>query len=124
MFFSKKNKKHDIHLENISRYQEAIEVIRYYIAVEEWENATNGIQEIKIKENSAYKDLLEKIDNDGKFNENEKNKTIQSYQKRVQKINQLEQLLNKKEHIFKEKEEKERFKIRFKKIKIELDTLL
>ena len=124
MFFSKKNKKHDIHLENILRYQEAIEVIRYYIAVEEWKNAANGIQEIKIKENSAYKDLLEKIDNDGNFNENEKNKTIQNYNKRVKKINQLEELLHKKEDAFKEKEEKERFKIRFKKIKIELDTLL
>ncbi len=124
MFFSKKNKKHDINLANISRYKEAIEVIDYYIAVEEWENAHTALQEIKTKENFAYKELLQKIDNDGRFNPNEKNKTIKSYQKRVKHISSREDVLQKKEAIFKEKAEKERFKIRFKKIKIELDKLL
>lgn len=123
MFFTKK-KKHDIHLENISRYQEAIEVIDYYIAVEEWENAKKAIKEIKLKESEAYKQLLEKIDNDGKFDEKEKNKTIQNYQKRVQNVTKRELELQKKENLFREKEEKERFKVRFKKIKTELDKLV
>ncbi|MCH2188676.1 serine/threonine-protein phosphatase [Candidatus Gracilibacteria bacterium] len=123
MFF-KKDKKHTPELQNIKRYNEAIEVIRYYIAVEEWESAQKGITEIKNKEQKAYRELIEKLENEGNLNENEKNKTIKDYNTRAKNIAKLEQILNAKKEIFDAKQEKQRFKVRFKKIKQELDTLV
>ena len=128
-FFRKKTQEE---IANIKNFNQAIKTIKMFIASSEWEKAEKAIDEIKQKEKKAFENLVEWLVKDiDKKSDVERfwiNKTKEKYKKTFEdRIKLLEKLKNKKDTLEKkyiEKQEIERFKIRFKKIKEELEHLI
>ncbi len=128
-FFRKKTPEE---IASIKSFNEAIKTIKIFIATSEWEKADKAIEEIKQKEKKAFENLIESlIENIDKKSEIEKlsieqtkEKYKKTYENRIKKLEKLKIKKDKLEKKYFEKQEKERFKIRFKKIKEELEHLI
>jgi len=128
-FFRKKTAEE---IASIKNFNEAIKTIKIFIATSEWKKADKAIEEIKQKEKKAFEDLVESLMKDiDKKSETEKlaiEKTKEKYKKtfedRIKKLEKLKEKKDKLEKKYIEKQEIERFKIRFEKIKEELERLI
>jgi len=122
-FFNKKKK---INAEEIKAFDWAIKAIEIYIALSEWSKAKKAIDEIKVKEKESLTSLLEKIslEKDQALAEKQKKKETKEYKKKEKKITSLKNKIEKLEAKYIKNAEKERFKIRFSKIKDEIDILI
>ncbi len=125
-------KKTQEEIANIKNFNQAIKTIKIFIATSEWEKADKAIDEIKQKEKKAFEWLIEwlvkDIENKSDVERFWIDKTREKYRKTYDnRINILNKLKNKKDKLEKkyiEKQEKERFKIRFEKIREELEHLI
>ena len=121
--FGKKHKKAP---EEIKRYKDAIKMINFFMATYDWEKVKQAIDEIREKEISWYKELIQKISDDerGKYGKQAIIKQKNIYDKRITEFDSLELKLNNEKRKYDDKIEKERFKIRFKTIKEQLKKLI
>jgi GTPase involved in cell partitioning and DNA repair len=119
--FLNKNK---INSKSIKEFSDAIKAINFFMLTLEWEKAEKAILEIKQKEKKSLNILLEKID-DKKIENSQKtkDKLAKENKKNLEKLSKLEEKLNKKRKVYNEKREEEKFKIKFKKVKEEIETL-
>jgi inorganic triphosphatase YgiF len=118
-------KKTQVDETKIQSYKDAVEAVEIFMQIYEWEKAKNALFEIKSKEKSSLDHLIEKIDEEDNVHaEQEKAKLMSDYKKKEAQLAKLEEKLNKEEEKYKEASEKEKFKVRFKKIKDEIENLV
>lgn len=124
--FSKKNK--DIKTQDIKAFNWAKKAIEAFILLSEWAKARKALEEITFKENEWLNKSLNKIKEefaeDSIKLEKEKKKKIDIFNKREKQISKLRKKLDILEAKYIDNLSKERFKIRFKKIKIEINNLI
>lgn len=116
LFWKRKTK---IDVQNIRNYQWAIKSIKFFIATQDWEKAKTWIYEIKWKEESAFKSLVEKISV-----EKEIKKQKKVYDKKIKEIKKLIEEIDDKEHEYNQKKEAEKFKVKFVQVREKLDELI
>jgi len=117
MFLFKRKK--NIDLEKIKNFNDALKAIKAFIYLEEWDKWKEAIENLREIEKSAYDELVYKIRDN--YREVAKNKKI--YDKKVLQLDKLKNLLGLKERLYEQKVERERFKVRFNKIKQEITKL-
>ncbi len=124
--FWNKNKKIDTW--EIKQFKDAIRTIISFIALSEWPKARKAIEEIEQKENEwlnkAIEEIKTRLENQSDKIEIEKAKYVKIFQKRQKQIIKQKNILNKLESEYTKKIAKERFKIRFQKIKNEITNLI
>lgn len=122
--FLKKNKK--VNANEIKEFDSAIKAIEIFIALSDWPNAKRAIDEIISKEKDALNKFLEKLDNEDSNSENKKlwETKRKEFKKKEAVINKLKLKIEKLEEKYIKKTEIERFRIRFGKIKSEIDSLI
>ena len=122
-FFRKKN----FNAEKVWEFNSALKAIELFIMLSEWEKARNALKEVEFKEKDSLSIVLDKIDKmDDKewLNEKQKVDLTNELKKKQKKLNTLFEKLEKKEELYNKKVETERFKIRFRKIKDEIELLM
>lgn len=124
--FWNKNKKIDTW--EIKQFNDAIRTIKSFIVLSEWPKARKAIEEIEQKENEWLNKAIEEIkirleDKPDRI-EIEKSKYVKIFQKRQKEIIKLKNSLSKLEIEYTKRIAKERFKIRFQKIKNEITNLI
>ena len=128
-FFRKKTQEE---IANIKNFNEAIKTIKMFIATSEWKKADKAIEEIKEKEKKAFESLIEwlvkdienKSDVERFWIDKTREKYRKTYDERLKKLEKLKIKKDKLEKKYIEKQEIARFKIRFEKIKEELEHLI
>ncbi len=106
--------------EKVKSFKDAIKAIDVYIYLENWDKAILAISEVKDKEKQSFEDLKAKYSNDIKKIE----EITKTYNKNIQIIDKLKKKLELKKLNYEKKREEELFKLKFKKIKDELNDLL
>lgn len=139
-------KKKQVELDKIRDYKQAINAIRIFGVLEEWENAYNSINEVRRKEEEAYRKVMREIDIVSTWNENtvlpenidntaantpkvimsykEKEKLTSDYDDRIKQLKEIEEDLKENEKKAKEKNEEKRFKLRIKNLEKDISYLL
>ena len=112
-------RKKEIKLENVKTFKDALKVIKTYIYLEEWTKVKAAIEDIKKKEEEAFKELEYKIRDD--FTEVQKQRKI--YEKNMTLVEKLEKSYEIKKIKYDRKVDSARFKVRFNKIKQEIKKL-
>ncbi len=122
--FLKKNKKIDTN--EVKAFDSAVKAIEVFIAISEWWNAKKAIEEILYKETDALNKFLENYESEDISLENKKfiDKERKEYKRKEKIITNLKTNVNKLENKYIKVEEGKRFKIRFEKIKKEIDSLI
>lgn len=115
MFGSKKH----IDTQKINTFNDAVRAIKAYIYLSEWSKARSAINDIKQKEEVAYRDLEEKIKDNFKLISPQK----KIYEKNFKIIENLERNYEIKKIKYERHIEWERFKVRFKSIKNEIQKI-
>ena len=124
-FFRKKK----VDRQNIKAFDGALKAINVFIVLSEWSKAKKAIEEIEYKEKKSLTIKLERLEKEkitdwGLENELERKNLTEDLKLKIKKLEKLTLLLNKKEEIYNERIKKERFKIRFHKMRIEIDLLI
>ena len=111
--------------EGIRRYSDAIKSIKTLSYLKEWEKAKNLIKEIKSVEKTALDNLLDKLEKewDELSIEWYKKKQLSEFKKKEKQLEKILENINDNEKKYIEERNKEKFKIRFKKIKNEIELL-
>jgi len=111
--------------QTIRRYEDAIKSIKTLSYLKEWEKAKNVIKEIKTIEKKWFDNLLNTLEKEwDELNiESEKKKQLKIYQKKESQLEKILIKINEQERKYIEKRNNEKFKIRFKKIKNEIELL-
>lgn len=112
--------------ESIKEFDGAIRAINIFIMLSEWEKAKKALKEIEYKEKNSLNlilDELDKMDDKEWINEKEKIALTDKFKIKLKKLEKITKNLEKKEEKYNKRVEKERFKIRFKKIKDEVEIL-
>jgi serine phosphatase RsbU (regulator of sigma subunit) len=118
-------KKTQVDETKIQSYKDAVEAVEIFMQIYEWEKSRNALFEIKSKEKSSLDELIQKIDSEDSLQaEHEKAKLMIDYKKKEKQLAKLEVELNVKEEKYKDASEKEKFKVRFQKIKDEIENLI
>jgi len=112
-------KKKQVNLELIHTLGDALKAIKTYIYLLEWEKAYSAIEDIKEKEESAFRELEYKIKDD--FKELQKQRKI--YEKNKAIISKIEKQYEIKKIKYDRRIEAQRFKVRFDSIKKEIKKL-
>ena len=121
-------KKKQVNSREVKAFDSALKAIKLFMVLSEWEKAKKALSEIGFKEKESLKEALNKLDNSSELDyddiEKEKITLSDKLKERLNKLSKLEIELKKKQESYNIKIEKERFKIRFNKIKHEIDSLL
>ncbi|MDD3144722.1 MAG: PP2C family protein-serine/threonine phosphatase [Candidatus Gracilibacteria bacterium] len=122
--FLKKKKKIDTN--EVKAFDSAVKAIEVFIALSEWGNAKKAIEEILYKETEALNKFLEKYESENITLDAKKliEKERKEYKRKEKIIANLKTNVDKLENKYIKKEEGERFKVRFEKIKNEIDSLI
>ena len=112
-------RKKQIDVQKINNFNDAVKAIKAYIYLSEWSKAKSAIDDIKQKEEQAYRELEERIKDNFKLVSQQK----KVYEKNVKIIWKLERDYEIKKIKYDRRVEWERFKIRFKSIKNEIQKL-
>ncbi len=124
--FSFLNKKKKIDPNQVKAFDSAVRAIEVFIALSDWPNAKRAIDEILYKEKEALNRFLEKFEwewsnlADRKLAEKER----KSYKNKEKTILKLKDKIHDLEEKYIKVAEIERFKVRFSKIKSEIDLLI
>lgn len=120
------SKNKNIDTQEVKAFDSAVKAIDIYIALSEWAKARKAVEEILYKEKESLNEYLEKIsqENDELISKKLKEKEKKDFSKKEKIIEKLKTKIEKQEAIYIKKIEKERFKIRFKKIKDEVSQLV
>jgi len=116
MFGNKKQ----VNLEQIKSFKDAIKAIKTYIYLEEWEKAKKSIDNIRLKESEAFKELEAKIRDDYRALGRER----KIFDKNLSIILKLEKKYEIAKVKYERSIESKRFKIRFDSVKKELQKLV
>ncbi len=122
MFWFWKKKK-EINSEKIKWFNRALKAIKTFIFIEDWKKTYAAIEEVKIKEKEAYEALMIKISDSDKIDLQEKEKHTSIFNKKIKELDKLKEIAQQKEEIIKRKIDDKRFKIRFERIKREVNSL-
>jgi serine phosphatase RsbU (regulator of sigma subunit) len=118
-------KKTQVDETKIQSYKDAVEAVEIFMMLFEWEKSRNALFEIKSKEKSSLDQLVKKIDEEDNIQaEHEKAKLMSDYKKKEIQLTKLEHKLDEAEKKYQDASEKEKFKVRFQKIKDELWNLI
>ena len=79
-------RKKEIKIDNVKTFKDAVKVIKTYVYLQEWEKASQAIQDIRKKEETAFKELEYKIRDD--YSEIQKQRRI--YDKNMHLIEKIE----------------------------------
>lgn len=111
--------------ESIKRYEDAVKSIKILILIKEWEKAKEVIREIKKAEKNWLDKLLTALQNgwDELSTESEKRKQLKIFTKKEEQLEKLSYKINNYETKYNERINIERSKIRFKKIKWDIELL-
>lgn len=122
--FLKKKKKVDT--KEVKAFDSAVRAIEVFIALSDWANAKKATDEILFKEKEALNKFLEKYENENSTPEDKKKseKERKSYKNKEEIIKKLKIKITKLEDKYVKIAEEERFKVRFTKIKSEIDSLI
>ncbi len=113
----------------IKKYEDAIKSIKILIILKEWKETEKAIIEIKKMEKNAFNNLLEKLEKELKDRweeilfENEKKKQLKLHNKKEIELHKLLEKSKNEEKQYNKKIDEAKFKIRFKRIKYEVETL-
>lgn len=124
--FSFLNKKKKVDPNQVKAFDSAVRAIEVFIALSDWPNAKRAIDEILYKEKEALNRFLEKFEwewsnlADRKLAEKER----KSYKNKEKTILKLKDKIHDLEEKYIKVAEIERFKVRFSKIKSEIDLLI
>ena len=111
--------------ERIKKYEDAVKSIKTLILLKEWKEARKAISEIREIEKEGFDSLLTRLEKEWdtiEF-ESEKRKQFKIYNQKNNKLEKLLQKINKLEKKYNDQIENEKFKIRFKRIKSEVEIL-
>lgn len=112
-------RKKEVHIDQIKTFRDALKAIKTYVYIKEWDKAQAAIIDIQEKEKIAFEELSKEIQDD--------NRELQKQKKKYEKNTILIEKLKRKYEIEKIRYErsidKERFKVRFNKIKQEIKKL-
>lgn len=124
-FYIQEQSKHKFIPESIKRYEDAVKSIKTLLLLSEWDQAKKVLDEIKGAEKKAFDKLMAKLDKewDTIFSEKEKKKQRKIYNKKENQINKLLIDVETKQRKYDTKISVSKFKIRFKKIKSEIELL-
>lgn len=119
-------KKKEVNYEQVKAFDSALKAINIFILLSEWDKARKALEEIEYKEKeslNAILDELDKMDDKQWINEKEKIKLTDNFKNKQKHLDKLKTVLEKKEEKYNKRVDEERFKIRFKKIKDEVEVL-
>jgi len=124
-YYIKEQSKHKFIPESIKRYEDAVKSIKTLLLLSEWDKAKQVLGEIRDTEKTAFDKLIKKLDTewDTIFSESEKKKQRKIYNKKESQISKLLFNVETQEKKHKDKIIAAKFKIRFKKIKSEIQLL-
>lgn len=139
-------KRKQVDLDKIKDYKQALKAIKIFWILGEWQNAYNSINEIRRKEEEAYRKVINEIDivstanNDLDSPESidnkaantpkvvmsykEKEKLTSNYDTKLKELKEIEDELKEKEIKAKQKYEAKRFAIRIKNLEKDIEYLL
>jgi len=115
----KEKQKKQVKAETIKNFKDALRAIKTYVYIQEWEKAEHAITEIKEKEANAFSNLKKNL----KSNYKETQKQEKIYARNQLEIEKIGKRLTLEKFKYEAKVEKERFAIRFEKIKEGIDKL-
>lgn len=113
-------RKKEVKIDKVTNFKEALKAIKTFIYLKEWEKAKNAIEDIRQKEETAFKELEEKIKDD--YKAVQKQRAL--YDKNMKYVFTLEKKYDTEKIKYERKIESERFKVRFASIKKELKKLI
>jgi predicted nucleic acid-binding Zn-ribbon protein len=120
-------KKKKVDTNSIEAFDSAIEAIEIFISLSEWDKARKALDEVETKEKESLDYIVDKLskktDNEG-INQKEIEKLKLAYKKKEAEIHNLREKLKEAERIYNKNIDNERFKVRFKKIKEEVENLV
>ena len=120
-------KKKKVDANSIEAFDSAIEAIEIFMSLSEWEKARKALDEVETKEKESLDYIVDKLskktDAEG-INKKEIEKLKGLYKKKEAQINNLRDKLKEAERIYNKNIDNERFKVRFKKIKEEVENLV
>jgi predicted nucleic acid-binding Zn-ribbon protein len=120
-------KKKKVDTNSIEAFDSAIEAIEIFISLSEWDKARKALDEVETKEKESLDYIVDKLskktDNEG-INQKEIEKLKAVYKKKEAEIHNLREKLKEAERIYNKNIDNERFKVRFKKIKEEVENLV
>ncbi len=124
-FYIQEQSKHKFIPEAIERYEDAVKSIKTLLLLSDWDKAKEVLTEIQETEKNAFDKLIAKLDTewDTIFSESEKKKQRKIYQKKEIQVSKLLFDVETKERNHNNKITAAKFKIRFKKIKSEINLL-
>lgn len=120
------NKKKKVDTNQVKAFDSAVKAIEVFIALSNWPDAKRAIDEILYKEKEALNKFLEKVEWENSNKENKKiaEKERKSYKKKEATILKLKDKIHNLEEKYIKVAEEERFRVRFSKIKSEIDLLI
>ncbi len=123
VFKSKQIKK--VETQKIKNYKAAIKTIEIFISTYEFAKAEKALNEISIKEETSYRDLMDNIEqtDENELITKEKEKIKDKYKKKQKEIEKLIEECKEEKQKYETEIEKQRFDIRFKNIKKETNHL-
>jgi len=120
-------KKKKVDTNSIEAFDSAIEAIEIFMSLSEWDKARKALDEVETKEKESLDYIVDKLskktDNEG-INQKEIEKLKAVYKKKEAEIHNLREKLKEAERIYNKNIDNERFKVRFKKIKEEVENLV
>ena len=120
-------KKKEVNNNNIKQFDWAIKAIQIFMSLSEWQKAKKALQEIEDKERLSLNEIVQKLNDKSDIewlNQKEIEKLKEEFENKIKKLKKLSTILNEKQRLYNKKIDEERFKIRFKKIKEEITTLI
>lgn len=126
MFWPFKQKK--VNQKWIKEFNSWVKAIKLFIELSDWEKAKQGIMEISIKEKKSMSLILKKLNDTKTIDwldiEDKKIEFTEELKEKQLILDKLKIILIKKEDEYNNKLEKERLKIRFNRVKHEIEILL
>jgi predicted nucleic acid-binding Zn-ribbon protein len=120
-------KKKKVDTNSIEAFDSAIEAIKIFMSLSEWDKTRKALDEVETKEKESLDYIVDKLskktDNEG-INQKEIEKLKLAYKKKEAEIHNLREKLKEEERIYNKNIDNERFKVRFKKIKEEVENLV
>ena len=120
-------KKKKVDTDSIEAFDSAIKAIEIFMSLSEWNKANKALDEIETKEKESLDYIVDKLSKKTDrewINQKEIEKLKKAFKEKQEEINKLREKLKEKERLYNKNIENERFKLRFKKIREEVDNLV
>ena len=109
-----------VNTQDVKAFESAVNAINIYVALSDWEKAKMAAHEIISKEKKSLENLIQNNSGDKKFEK----KNIAIFEKKEEKIKKLLAKIELLEKDYNDKIKIERFNVRIKSMKKEIDKLI